>query len=249
MGVVTLNRRQFLHSSAAVAGLGLSVLAGCGPLPPWANSNGKIKRIGSLAQISAPPTGMPPDFDVFLQDLRELGWVEGQNVTFEYRWANEVNARMPDLAADLVQAGVDLIMTWTTPEADAARQATTTIPIVTGGTDFVLQGFAESLARPGGNITGVSSLGIELNDKRLELIKEAVPTITRVAALKVEQSGAPIMAEAHEKALEASRRRPCCDLVHGVRRKRLQRDLLEQCSLSFRALISDPGRAARERCG
>jgi putative ABC transport system substrate-binding protein len=115
----------------------------------------------------------------FRQGLRQLGWVEGQNIALKYRWAEGRYDRLPDLAAELIH-----LFAHTAPAIQAAKQATSTTPIVMETlTDPVLAGFVASFARPGGNITGVSGLATELSGKRLELLKEAVPGVTRVAVL------------------------------------------------------------------
>jgi putative ABC transport system substrate-binding protein len=123
--------------------------------------------------------------DVFQQALRALGWVEGHNLLMEYRWSEGQNERLPDLAAELVRLRVDVIFsTRGPPTALAAKHATTTIPMVfVGPADPVGMGLVDSLARPGGNLTGLASMSFELSAKRLELLKEAVPGVTRVAVL------------------------------------------------------------------
>jgi putative tryptophan/tyrosine transport system substrate-binding protein len=120
----------------------------------------------------------------FLQGLRELGWVEGQNLVIEYRWAEWNPKRLPELAAELVQLKVDVIVAGDSRVIAAAQHATTTIPIVmTISADPIEDGFIASLARPGGNITGLTVLAPELAGKRLELLTAAVPGIARVAVL------------------------------------------------------------------
>src|SRR5205807_5267344 len=120
--------------------------------------------------------------EAFRQCLRELGYVEGKNIAFEFRVAENKLDRLPDLAAEMVRLKVDAIITGTTPAVQAAKRATTTIPIVMANvSDPVAAGFVASLARPGGNITGLSNLAPDLAGKRLELLKETVPKLTRVA--------------------------------------------------------------------
>ena len=137
----------------------------------------KVPRIGVLWP-TAPPD---PFFDAFKQGLRELGYVQGQNIAFDERWAEGKLERLPVLAAELVGVGVDVIVTRQTPPTQAAKQATRTIPIVMAlVTDPVASGLVASLARPGGNITGLSTLAQDLDGKRLELLKETVPNVTRV---------------------------------------------------------------------
>lgn len=141
----------------------------------------KLWRIGYLDQGSA---GNRPYFEAFRQGLRDLGWSEGQTITVEARFAEGKTDRLPALAAELVRLKMDVIVTWTTPAALAAKQATTTIPIVIGGAaDPLGSGIVSSLARPGGNITGWTHLGLELRAKYLELLQEAVPKATRFGVL------------------------------------------------------------------
>jgi putative ABC transport system substrate-binding protein len=153
------------------------------PLAADAQQPARIARVGVLGLPTASSYATPL-VEAFKQGLRELGYVEGQNLAIEYRWAEEKYERLPGLAAELVRLRVDVIVTQGTPGARAAQQATTTIPIVmaTSG-DAVAAGLVASLARPGGNTTGLSFFAPELNAKRLELLKEALPRIRRVAAL------------------------------------------------------------------
>jgi putative tryptophan/tyrosine transport system substrate-binding protein len=144
-----------------------------------AQPSAKVARIGYLAQIARAPL-----VEAFRQGLRELGYREGQNLAIEFRDAEGKPERLPALAAELVQLHVDVIVTHPTNAARAAKHATTLIPIVMAGADDpVRTGLVASLARPGGNITGVSSFGPDLSGKRLELLKEAVPTLSRIAVL------------------------------------------------------------------
>jgi putative ABC transport system substrate-binding protein len=123
-------------------------------------------------------------WDGFRQGLRELGYVEGQNLTVESRWADGRTERLPGLAAELVRLKADLIVAAGTPAALAVKQATTTIPIVMVGVgDPVTLGLVASLARPGGNITGLTTVNIELAGKRVGLLKEMMPKVSRVAIL------------------------------------------------------------------
>jgi len=151
------------------------------PLCSDAQQARKVARIGLLHPSSPGPT---PLFDAFRQRLGELGWMEGQNLAIEYRWAEGNFAQLPDLAADLVRFPVDVIVAPTGTAARAAKLATSTIPIVFAGAgDAMAQGFVASLARPGGNVTGVTYMSPELTRKRLEFLKEAVPGLSRVAVL------------------------------------------------------------------
>src|SRR5262245_46755988 len=135
----------------------------------------KVPRIGYLEPGTA--SGNAVLLDGFRQELSKLGWTEGKNITVEYRFA-EQNERLPELAADLVRLNVDLIVVSSAPSALAAKKATTIIPIVMANVgDPVAQGLVASLARPGGNVTGLASLSPELNTKRLEILKDAVPKL------------------------------------------------------------------------
>ena len=123
--------------------------------------------------------------EAFRQELNKLGWIEGRNITIEYRFAEQKRERVSELAADLVRLKVDLIVVAGTPSALAAKHATTNIPIVIAtAVDPVGEGLVASLARPGGNVTGLSSLGTELATKRLEILKDAVPKLARVGILR-----------------------------------------------------------------
>jgi putative ABC transport system substrate-binding protein len=148
-----------------------------------AQQAGKIFRIGFLDTSTA--AGSAVLVDAFRQELSKLGWIEGKNITIEYRFAEQKRECVPELAADLVHLKVDLIVASGTPPASAAKKATTTIPIVMANVgDPVGAGLVASLARPGGNVTGLSSLGTELNTKRLEILKDAVLKLARVGLLR-----------------------------------------------------------------
>jgi putative ABC transport system substrate-binding protein len=150
------------------------------PLAAYAQQPKKIPRIGFLSAASVSSDRL----DIFRQGLRELGYVEGQNVVIEARWAEGKYERLPGFAAELVRLKVDVIVTYGPPAIQAAKEATGTIPIVMAGIiDPVATGFVASLARPGGNITGLSLMAPELIGKQLQILKEVVPTITRVALL------------------------------------------------------------------
>jgi putative ABC transport system substrate-binding protein len=153
---------------------------------PWiagAQQAGKILRIGFLAERTA--SGIAVLLEAFRQEMSKLGWIEGKNFTIEYRFAEQKPERLPELAAGLIRLKVDLIVVSGTPPALAAKNATTTIPIVMTNTgDPVALGLVASLARPGGNVTGFSSLSAGLNTKRLEILKDSVPKLTRVGLLR-----------------------------------------------------------------
>jgi putative ABC transport system substrate-binding protein len=147
-----------------------------------AQQAGKTYQIGYLALGSRTDDGAPPA--ALRQALAQLGYVEGKNVTYVGRWAESMRERLPALAVELVDLKVDVIVTVTSGAARAARNASSAIPIVMAlSTDPVGQGLIASLARPGGNVTGMSDNAIDLSAKRLELIREAVPTASRIAVL------------------------------------------------------------------
>jgi putative tryptophan/tyrosine transport system substrate-binding protein len=145
----------------------------------------KVHRIGWLSADFPPPSSTSQAREEALrQGLRDLGYVEGQNLVIESRYAEGSAERLPDLAAELVRLQVEVLVAGGAPAIRAAQHATRTIPIVMAGTaDPVAQGFVASLAHPGGNITGMSSLSAELHGKRLEFLKETVPQSTRIAVL------------------------------------------------------------------
>jgi putative ABC transport system substrate-binding protein len=139
-------------------------------------------RIGIL--MSGSPEPRRPLTEAFREGLRDLGYLEGQNIAIEYRFSEGRDERLPDLAAELVQLKVDAIVTSGIPPALAAKKATKTIPIVMGVVgDAIGTGLIDSLARPGGNVTGLTLVGPELSGKRLEILKETVPKLSRVAVL------------------------------------------------------------------
>ena len=168
-----MDRRRFLLTSLAGA------LAA--PLDTDAQRARKVPRIGYLHVVPRPS----PFFLMFGQGLRDLGYVEDQNFAFEYRSADGKVERLPTLAADLVRLNVDLIVTSTAPAARAAKEATTTIPIVMVGVNYdpLALGYVASLARPGGNVTGLFFLHLDLLAKRLGVFKEMLPSVGRVAVL------------------------------------------------------------------
>jgi putative ABC transport system substrate-binding protein len=173
---LALSRRQFVQS-VGVAGLGL--LGGCGRAPPLG-----IPRIGYLsgAGISAVPSR---SHDAFVAGLSELGYIEGQNILIEWRSAQAEEARARALAAELLALPVDLLVVTGMLAARSAQRATATVPIVIAFTSSnpVADGFVASLARPGGNITGLSVVSPQLSGKRLELLKALLPALSRVAVL------------------------------------------------------------------
>jgi len=169
-----VHRRAFLSTIAG--GLLAAPLAGDAEQPKTP------PRIGFLL-MGSPPAGLTFALDAFREGLRELGWTENENIAIEYRWAGESPQRLPELAADLVRLKVNIII-GSTPGVRAAQHATASIPIIMCiADDAVKQGFVPSLARPGGNITGMASFASELAGKRLELLREATPRVSRVALL------------------------------------------------------------------
>jgi putative ABC transport system substrate-binding protein len=164
-------RREFIGTLAG--GLLAAPLAAEG-------QQAKAPRVGLLGLGSAESS---PLFEALRQGLRERGWVEGQNIAFEDRTHVDHHSRLPDVAAELVRLKVDVIVTWGTSTALAANKATRTIPIVTAAGDLVEMGLAASLARPGGNVTGLTTSGRELIGKRIELLKETLPRLARIAVL------------------------------------------------------------------
>jgi ABC-type uncharacterized transport system substrate-binding protein len=164
------SRRQFLRGSVFIS-----------PATWPGQQTGKAPRIGFLAVGSR--EGRAFLIEGFRQGLREHGYIEGQNIVIEYRFSEDRNDRLPALAAELVVLKVNLIVASGTPASFAAKQATSTVPIVMGGiaADPVETGLVASLARPGGNITGMSMMTFELGGKRLELLKRTMPGLARVA--------------------------------------------------------------------
>jgi hypothetical protein len=147
-----------------------------------AQQTGKVARIGFLDSGTA--SGSAVLVEAFRQEMRKFGWIDGKNITIEYRFAEQKAGRLAELATDLVRLKVDVIVAASTSVVLAAKRATTTIPIVfTNSADPVGAGLVASLARPGGNVTGLSSLG-ELYSKRLEILKDAVPKLSRVGLLR-----------------------------------------------------------------
>ena len=142
----------------------------------------KTARVGVLA--SSTEANFLPNVRVFREAMHAIGWVEGQNLTLDVRYTDGPYVRLPELAAELVRLRMDVIATLGSPATEAAKRATTTIPIVMESlSDAVATGLVSNLARPGGNVTGVSGFAPELNGKRLELVRELLPAAGRVAVL------------------------------------------------------------------
>jgi len=152
----------------------------CVPYPSWAQQPAKVWRVGYLSTASGPGEAV----DALREQLRKLGYVEGRNIAYEYRWAAGRAERVQEMAEELVRLKVDVIVTQTTFVAAAAKRATGTIPIVMASTqDPVGGGVIASLARPGGNVTGVTQNTTETDGKRLEILHEIIPKAIRVASL------------------------------------------------------------------
>jgi putative tryptophan/tyrosine transport system substrate-binding protein len=183
-----MDRRRFLLTSLASALAALLV-----PDAPGAQSP-KTARVGVLA--SSTEANFGPSVKVFREALHAAGWVEGRNLTLDVRYPGERYARLPELAAELVRLNVDVLASLGTPATLAAKAATRTIPIVMESlSDVISTGLVANLARPGGNVTGVSGFAPELSGKRLELIREILPRADRIAALanRANPVAAPIL--------------------------------------------------------
>jgi putative tryptophan/tyrosine transport system substrate-binding protein len=164
-----------------IIGLALgSILLALG-LPAQAQQPRKISRIGYLS--SGDPVSRGYRIEAFRQGLKELGYTEGKNIIIEYRFAEARSDRLPELARELIGLKVDIIFAGGTPATEAAKNATRTLPIVTSSDDPVGRGLVAGLPRPGGNITGLTNLAVQLVGKRLELLKEVIPGLSRVALL------------------------------------------------------------------
>jgi len=183
---VRLSRRWVVQGAGAV---GLGLLAGCGRWPGQAQPTARVPRIGFLSASS--PSANQSRLEAFRQGLRDLGYVEGESVVIEYRYAEGNLDRVSELAAELVRLQVDVIVTAAPSPTRAAKETTATIPIVMAyDVDPIGNGFVASLAHPGGNITGLSSLAPGISGKQLELLKEIVPSLSRLAVLGTSLPGA-----------------------------------------------------------
>ena len=181
---------------AVVLALGLTLA----PLAVEAQQPGKVPRVGFLLGLSPGPSR---EVDAFQRGLRELGYIEGQNIAIDYRYARGQVERLPELAAELVRLHPDVIVAPYTPPALAAKRATATIPIVFAVVaDAVGAGLIASLGRPGGNITGLTSTGAELGGKRLDLLKQVISRASRVAVLynPADQSNVLVLKQLEESA-------------------------------------------------
>jgi putative ABC transport system substrate-binding protein len=167
-----------------LAALALALVLLAAPLAAEAQQAGQVWRIGVLILQPTSPT-LHQRLDAFRDGLRAHGWVEGAGIALEYRYAEGKPERLPDLVAELIRLRVDVLVTTTGAAALAAKKATTTIPIVmTGSGDALAQGLAASLARPGGNVTGITVSSPDLTQKQLQLLKQALPRVARVAVIR-----------------------------------------------------------------
>jgi putative ABC transport system substrate-binding protein len=180
------NRHQAIGNGtkAKVIGFALTAMLFALCSPTWAQQQaGKIFHIGYLDPSTA--SGSTVLVDALRQEMSKLGWIEGKNTTIEYRFAEQRTERLPELAVELVRLKVDLIVVAGTTSALAAKKATANIPVVMATTsDAVSEGLVASLARPEGNVTGLTALGSELNTKRLEILRDTAPQLTRVGVLR-----------------------------------------------------------------
>jgi putative tryptophan/tyrosine transport system substrate-binding protein len=168
-----------MNQRISALALGALLFALCSPVE--AQQPTKIARIGYLSP--GDPVSRVYRIEAFRQGLKELGYIEGKNIIIEYRFAEARSERLPELARDLVRLKVDIIFAGGGPATEAAKNATQMIPIVTSSQDPVRSGLVAGLPRPGGNITGLANLTSELVGKRLELLKEVIPQLSRVAVL------------------------------------------------------------------
>jgi putative ABC transport system substrate-binding protein len=173
-------RKESIHSLALSFLLPVTALLFALCISAEAQQSTKIARIGYL--IAGDPVSRTYRTEAFRQGLKELGYIEGKNIAIEYRFA-EARERLPELARELVGLKVDIIFAGGAPAVEAAKNATLTIPIVTSSDDPVGRGLVAGLPRPGGNVTGLTNLTHELVGKRLELLKEVIPGLSRVAVL------------------------------------------------------------------
>lgn len=221
-----MDRRAFLGTVTS------SLLAA--PLAAAGQQARKVWRIGLLdSGTSNPSSGAR--WKAFRERLRELGYVDGESVVFEPRWGNEKYARLPSLVAEMVNLKVDIVVTASSQAALAAKRATNSIPIVTAtGVDPVALGLVASLARPGGNVTGVTSIASELGGKRLELLKQLIPRASRVAVLRdVDNHASALQLRDTETAARAMG-----VVVHGVGVRGL-----ENFDAAFLAIMRDHSEA------
>jgi putative ABC transport system substrate-binding protein len=226
----TAVRLQVIRRATGVVLLLLSAFLGTAAAQPA----GKVPRVGYLAVFSHSDPTSQRGLEAFRQGLRELGYVEGQNIAIESRWAGGKDERLPALAAELVRSKVDVIVAASGAATHAVQQTTRTIPIVMSlVNDPVGSGLVASLAHPGGNVTGLTIMAPDLVGKRLELLKEVIPTVPRVAFLR--NPGNPASAALLREAEAAAR-------AAGVKLQTLEARSPQEIEGAFAAMI-------RERTG
>ena len=186
----TLSRRQVMQGAGTV---GLALVAGCGLLPSQAQRPARVARLGILSP--RPPNAVTAaQHEAFREGLRALGYEEGQNLVLEFRYAETETERLPDLAAELVRLPVDILVAGGDATIQAAKQASETIPIVFANASAPVEtGIVASLARPGGNATGLTDISPELSGKRLQLLRDALPSLAQVGVLWSPQFAGPAL--------------------------------------------------------
>jgi putative tryptophan/tyrosine transport system substrate-binding protein len=197
------SRRAFVQGAGAV---GLALVAGCGLLPSHAQRPARVARLGILSQSSANDAVTTAQHEAFREGLRALGYEEGQNLVLEFRYVDTELERLPDLAAELVRLPVDiLVVGGGEPTMQAAKRASETLPIVFPSSSAPVEtGIVASLARPGGNATGLTDVGPELSGKRLQLLRDALPGLAQVGVLWSPQfAGSALQFQETESAARA----------------------------------------------
>jgi putative ABC transport system substrate-binding protein len=193
LGYPDFNEGRGMTASRLVLMITLTIGLLAAPLAAAAQPAPKVPRIGILSPFSLPDSAHW--HQAFRHGLRDLGWVEGRNISIEYRFAEGKDDRLPEFASELVALKVELIVATTISAAQASKNATRTIPIVlTAAGDPVATGLVESLAKPGGNVTGLSQMSPEMAGKRLQLLKEIVPNVARVAVMWNPQTPTSVLA-------------------------------------------------------
>jgi len=202
-------------SARSALGVVLGLLLVSGAAEVGAQPSVKMARIGIIS-AGADPSRPEPQWSAFVEVLRGLGYAEGRNIVIERRFAAGKSERLRGFAAELVRLNVDVIVVTGPPEVEAARGATTTIPIVTiEAPDLVARGLIASLARPGGNITGLTVGAPGAGEKYVELLREAVPSVTRMAVLITRQPAPGVLEEMRDKAKALNVVLPAPTFLHG----------------------------------
>ena len=202
-------------SARSALGVALGLLLVSGAAQVGAQPSVKMARIGIIS-AGADPSRPEPQWSAFVEVLRGLGYAEGRSIVIERRFAAGKSERLRGFAAELVRLNVDVIVVTGPPEVEAARGATTTIPIVTiEAPDLVARGLVASLARPGGNITGLTLGAPGAGEKYVELLREAVPSVTRMAVLVTRQPAPGVLEEMRDKAKALNVALPAPTFLHG----------------------------------